>query len=163
MRRSSPLLRSLSSSSRQHTPQRSFALGLYRTILKQHRRALPAEMRKLGDAYASEEWHRHKAASAEHLQPFFREWVRYLEVLSAAPAHDSEAVESAPLGAALTEEELAAMSAEQRQQLAKLKAEAQRFAAERDAETDEAAAADTILRPEGDRSVNGDRDRVLGP
>ncbi len=54
--------------------QRQFALKLYRIIRTLHR-ALPPEMRTLGDAYARDEFKRHKTAEQKHLIGFFEQWV----------------------------------------------------------------------------------------
>ena len=55
--------------------QRSFSLRLYRALLRSHRAVLPSVMRDLGDAYVREEFKRHKTATPQHLNAFFREWL----------------------------------------------------------------------------------------
>lgn len=54
--------------------QRSLSLRLYKAILASHR-ALPPEMKTIGDAYVREEFQRHKTAKPEHLKPFFEQWL----------------------------------------------------------------------------------------
>ena len=53
------------------------ATVLYRTILRQHRLKLPAEMRALGDRYVKDEFRQHRSANAEFLPRFFGEWEKY--------------------------------------------------------------------------------------
>lgn len=91
------------------------ALRLYRTILRLHKAKLPAEMRKLGDAYVREEFKRHKAAKPKFLGSFYAEWTAYVEQLDKAPAHN--------IGRGLTEADMAALSDEQRGQLNVLREE----------------------------------------
>ena len=100
--------------------QRSFSLRLYRALLRSHRAVLPSVMRDLGDAYVRSEFKRHKAASPQHLQPFFREWLRYLSQMQAQG--------QGGYGAELDAEWQAAMSEEQRQSLQQLKQEAEKAA-----------------------------------
>jgi len=53
---------------------------LYRRILKAHRKALPFEMRSLGDDYVKAEFHRHKTTdNPVHVMGFLLEWKRYLD------------------------------------------------------------------------------------
>jgi hypothetical protein len=52
---------------------RSNVRKLYKTILRVHR-ALPAEIRELGDQYVKDEFRRHKDISKEHVAPFMLEW-----------------------------------------------------------------------------------------
>ncbi|CAB9500815.1 dehydrogenase assembly factor 3, mitochondrial [Seminavis robusta] len=60
---------------------RQRALGLYRSILRAHKRCLPPEMKQLGDTYVQSEFKLHKTAKPEHLTAFFREWESYVEEL----------------------------------------------------------------------------------
>lgn len=46
---------------------------LYKTILRLHR-ALPEEMRVLGDQYVKDEFRRHKTIAKEYVAPFMVEW-----------------------------------------------------------------------------------------
>jgi Complex1_LYR-like len=62
--------------------QRSFALRLYRTLLKTHRAKLPPDMRALGDSYVQAEFRAHKHAKKEFLDPFFQGWLSYLQNLT---------------------------------------------------------------------------------
>jgi hypothetical protein len=56
--------------------QRSFALRLYKALLRAHRTVLPDAMRSLGDAYVREEFQLHKTAKPEHLHGFFTQWIQ---------------------------------------------------------------------------------------
>lgn len=62
-------------------PASSRALGLYRSLLRAHKKHLPSEMRALGDTYVKSEFQLHKQAKPEHLSNFFREWENYLDDL----------------------------------------------------------------------------------
>ena len=58
------------------------ALVLYRNILREHRRRLPNQMRKLGDDYVSHEFKLHKKVTSEaHLNRFYTAWNEYLAML----------------------------------------------------------------------------------
>ncbi len=46
---------------------------LYKTILRLHR-ALPSEIRELGDQYVRDEFRRHKTIEKEYVAPFMLEW-----------------------------------------------------------------------------------------
>ena len=46
---------------------------LYKTILRLHR-ALPKELKELGDQYVRDEFKRHKGIAPEHVAPFMMEW-----------------------------------------------------------------------------------------
>ena len=100
--------------------QRSFSLRLYRALLRSHRAMLPSVMRDLGDAYVREEFKRHKSAQPDHLNAFFREWLRYLSHMNTQG--------QGGYGADLDEEWTRSLSAEQRGQLQQLKIETQRAA-----------------------------------
>mmetsp|Transcript_3141 Transcript_3141/g.4185 ORF Transcript_3141/g.4185 Transcript_3141/m.4185 type:complete len:121 (+) Transcript_3141:49-411(+) len=57
----------------------AYALSLYRSILRTHAKALPLEMRLLGDKYVKSEFRLHKNTSNEdHISHFFLEWENYL-------------------------------------------------------------------------------------
>ena len=56
--------------------QRSFALRLYKALLRAHRTVLPDAMRSLGDAYVREEFKLHKSAKPQHLHGFFTQWIQ---------------------------------------------------------------------------------------
>ena len=56
--------------------QRSFALRLYKALLRAHRTVLPDAMRSLGDAYVREEFKLHKTAKPQHLHGFFTQWIQ---------------------------------------------------------------------------------------
>lgn len=105
---------------------RGRALGLYRRILRAHALRLPADMRRLGDAYVREEFARHKAAPARFLGPFFAEWERYAAAAEASDAAGSAAVVA---GADLPADAAQALSTEQRETLEKLRQEAQQAGA----------------------------------
>lgn len=55
--------------------QRSFALRLYKAIMRAHRAVLPEAMRSLGDTYVREEFKLHKTAKPQHLHGFFTAWI----------------------------------------------------------------------------------------
>jgi len=58
------------------------ALILYRNILREHRRRLPNQMRKLGDDYVKHEFKLHKGVTIEaHSAKFFNGWNEYLTML----------------------------------------------------------------------------------
>jgi len=54
---------------------------LYKTILRLHR-ALPTEVRELGDQYVKDEFRRHKDVGKEHVSPFMMEWANYCSMLA---------------------------------------------------------------------------------
>ena len=60
---------------------KSLALGLYRSILREHKNRLPVEMRILGDEYVRNEFKLHKTASEEQVQKFSVAWNNYLRTL----------------------------------------------------------------------------------
>jgi hypothetical protein len=55
--------------------QRSFALRLYKAIMRAHKTVLPEAMRSLGDTYVREEFKLHKTAKPQHLHGFFTAWI----------------------------------------------------------------------------------------
>ena len=91
-------------------------LELYAGILRAHR-ALPPQMRSLGDAYVREEFRKHRSAKDSFLGPFFREWDGYLAQLRAAPPGGA-------VGRDLAPEQASALTKEQLEQLARLQDEA---------------------------------------
>jgi hypothetical protein len=96
--------------------QRRLALGLYRAVLRAHRRVLPPDMRALGDAYARDEFRLHRNASRTHLQQFFEQWLDYLSQLNAGV-----------VGRGLSSDEVGTLSTEQRAQLDKLREETRKL------------------------------------
>ena len=60
---------------------RSFAILLYRDILKEHRRKLPPQLRLLGDNFVRHEFKQHKSAKPEHLSKFYKGWTDYLAMM----------------------------------------------------------------------------------
>lgn len=96
-------------------------VALYRTVLKAHRRHLPLDMRLVGDMYVRDEFRTFRAfekPSEGQAGAFFDEWERYVETVRGSP-------DARP--AAITEEEVAAMSDEQRDMLRKLKRETHEY------------------------------------
>lgn len=59
----------------------SKSLGLYRSILREHKRRLPAKMKALGDTYVKQEFRLHKEAKPDHLKRFIQSWENYLMTL----------------------------------------------------------------------------------
>ncbi len=95
-------------------------LRLYRRILETHR-ALPPHHRKLGDAMVKAEFRMHAHADQSFLLQFERQWRDYLTVLrnqlASEPSRSAPSSAHAPaqaLGRELSDDELAALSAEQR-------------------------------------------------
>ena len=107
-------------------------LRLYARVLRLHRQKLPAMQRSIGDEYVKKEFRAHQQveAGSEFHAPFMKAWEDYCEQLDAfRPLEGSQGWtkegirEQVRLGKDLTEEQVAAMSEEQRQQVAKLKTE----------------------------------------
>ena len=96
-------------------------LRLYASVLRAHR-ALPPQMRELGDRYVREEFRRHRTASATFLQPFLSEWQNYVASLPRAGAEEASVV----IGRDLAPDQAASLSQEQLEQLARLREEAAR-------------------------------------
>eukprot|EP00977_Amphora_coffeiformis_P013036 scaffold3339_cov174-Amphora_coffeaeformis.AAC.4 len=68
----------------------SRGVTLYRSILRAHKKFLPAEMKALGDTYVKAEFKAHKNAKPEHVTAFFQEWDNYLQQITVtARAKDS--------------------------------------------------------------------------
>lgn len=99
------------------------ALQLYRRILRLHRQ-LPSEIKYLGDQYVKSEFRRHQHVKDEkYLQPFFKEWNRYAEMLHnqiSSKGNEKQGLE-ANVGTRLTKTELDKFSNEQIGQLFELK------------------------------------------
>ncbi len=111
-------------------------LRLFAGILRAHR-ALPQQMRALGDAYVREEFRKHRDAKAKFLPAFFREWDAYLaQLAAAAPALGGGGGGGAAggggagagIGRDLAPDEAAALTKEQLEQLARLHEEATKLA-----------------------------------
>uniref|UniRef100_A0A4X2JRR0 Succinate dehydrogenase assembly factor 3 n=2 Tax=Vombatus ursinus TaxID=29139 RepID=A0A4X2JRR0_VOMUR len=100
-------------------PHVSRVRALYRRLLVLHR-ALPPDLRALGDQYVKDEFRRHKGVGREEALRFLREWERY----AAALWQQTNAVEKMQLGARLTKEQLDDFSEEQIGQLQELMQEA---------------------------------------
>ncbi len=91
------------------------AVRLYRHILKEHR-ALPPQMRKLGNDYVKSEFNLHKPVVKEvQLTKFFDAWDNYLNVL-----RKKSNIEK---GKHLDDKEKAKLSVEQKEKLDQLKQE----------------------------------------
>lgn len=88
-------------------------LALYRSILRAHQSQLPEEHRALGDAYVKAEFRLHREAEPQFAAQFDRQWRDYLGQLLRPSA------DGAP-GRAMTEDEVAALSDEQKVQLLKI-------------------------------------------
>ena len=83
---------------------------MYRSILRIHATVLPPHLRQLGDSYVKEEWRKHMQADPVYVDGFLGAWRDYREALLDSPA-----------GRDLRDEEIAALSKEQRSQLEALK------------------------------------------
>jgi hypothetical protein len=94
---------------------RSTALVLYRAILSSHRRKLPAEHRKLGDAYVKEEFRAHKDAAPGFVKTFMDEWSTYLVTLQQQEGN---------FGAHMSTTQIGDLNEEQATQLRELRAAA---------------------------------------
>lgn len=109
--------------------ERASLLSLYRRVLRANRLALPPPLRALGDASAKAEWRamsdagnredrsRRPPDSAWHT--FALEWSRYADSLSSSSSPSSSPGPGFGSGD-LTEEQVKAMSPEQRESLAAL-------------------------------------------
>jgi hypothetical protein len=91
----------------------SSALTLYRKILKLHR-AMPVQMRELGDKYVRQEFKSHIYPKNEgfkysHYETFLKSWKKYVDEMSNP--------EVRLYGKSLSHEELAAMSNDQKKTL----------------------------------------------
>lgn len=96
-------------------------LTLYRRILRTHRTMLPGPLRAMGDAYARDEFRRHRDAKTTPAQwrAFVQEWQRYLGMLQGTADLPGASGD-------IPEHVLAGLSAQQQQQLARLREEAAR-------------------------------------
>ena len=92
-------------------------LLLYRRILKAHRRLLPPDLRRLGDAYARDEFVKHRSADSSWQAVFRSEWERYVGTLERGDG---------ARGQDLSEERVARLSDNQLKQLALLRRESTR-------------------------------------
>lgn len=88
-------------------------VGLYRAILKVHRRSLPPSLRTLGDEYVRAEFRLHKKVEKpEALRNFFGEWERYLETIK---------TQNGRFGKDLDQQNMQALSDAQKTKLQELK------------------------------------------
>lgn len=94
------------------------AVRLYGRVLRLHRRALPPDLRFLGDNYVKEEFRKHRGADSVYEGPFLSAWEQYAEMLEASPGR----VPARELEA----HEVDSLSDAQVQQLSMLKREASR-------------------------------------
>ena len=94
-------------------------LALYRQILRTHERLLPADARALGNAYVKAEFELHRDASANFAVQFERQWRDYLITLRASNPDDA-----ASIGREMSDDEIAALSDEQKVQLLKIREQA---------------------------------------
>ena len=92
-------------------PHSSTAIKLFRDILKAHR-ALPPAHRKLGDSMVKQEFRQHQNATPNFLFQFERQWRDYLQQLRV------QTLRGEPVGRALSDEDIMALSDEQRNALA---------------------------------------------
>ncbi|XP_020640888.1 succinate dehydrogenase assembly factor 3, mitochondrial [Pogona vitticeps] len=97
---------------------------LYRRILQLHR-ALPLELKALGDQYVKDEFRRHKTVGPEEAQYFLQEWENYAETLYQQVSQNTQTSTSQPsFGSHLPEDKLNALRDEQVGQLRELMDEA---------------------------------------
>ncbi|XP_004431433.1 PREDICTED: succinate dehydrogenase assembly factor 3, mitochondrial [Ceratotherium simum simum] len=98
--------------------------ALYRRILLLHR-ALPPDLKALGDQYVKDEFRRHKTVGSDEAQRFLQEWEVYAAVLwQQADENRQNSTEKACFGTALPEEKLNDFRDEQIGQLQELMQEA---------------------------------------
>ncbi|CAD7690438.1 succinate dehydrogenase assembly factor 3, mitochondrial [Vulpes vulpes] len=98
--------------------------ALYRRILLLHR-ALPPDLKTLGDLYVKDEFRRHKTVGSDEAQRFLREWEVYASVLwQQTNENRQNSTEKVCFGAALPEEKLNDFRDEQIGQLQELMQEA---------------------------------------
>ncbi|XP_015266432.1 PREDICTED: succinate dehydrogenase assembly factor 3, mitochondrial [Gekko japonicus] len=98
--------------------------ALYRMILRLHR-ALPLELKTLGDQYVKDEFRRHKSVSFTEAQRFLQEWENYATMLGEQTSQNEESSPNKPhFGSHLPEEKLEALRGEQLGQLQELMQEA---------------------------------------
>ena len=101
------------------------AISLYRSILREHRRRLPANMRELGNSYVRSEFRLHKTAKDIHIEPFLEAWDKYLIMLK------SRTTVGGRVGSDLPDDAKYALSEEQKTKLVELRNEAIKAAAEK--------------------------------
>ncbi|XP_074842317.1 succinate dehydrogenase assembly factor 3, mitochondrial [Carettochelys insculpta] len=105
-------------------PQVSRVRALYRRLLLLHR-ALPPELKALGDEYVKEEFRRHRSVGPADAQRFLREWEIYADMLWQQATRDRRNSRRRPcFGAHLSEEKLNDFRNEQIGQLKELMQEA---------------------------------------
>ncbi|CAM4519214.1 succinate dehydrogenase assembly factor 3, mitochondrial isoform X2 [Lepidochelys kempii] len=105
-------------------PHVSRVRALYRRILLLHR-ALPLELKALGDEYVKEEFRRHRSVGPADAQRFLREWEIYAETLWQQANKDRQnSRKKTCFGIPLTEEKLNDFHNEQIRQLQELMQEA---------------------------------------
>ncbi|VUZ56330.1 unnamed protein product [Hymenolepis diminuta] len=98
---------------------------LYKLILRTHR-ALPPELRELGDKYVRDEFKRHKNCEPSYVGPFMMEWTRYVMDLnkqirsSTKVDSEEEPDDTPPIGNYLGEEDLDKFNDSQLSQLLEL-------------------------------------------
>jgi hypothetical protein len=100
---------------------RTAMLNLYRTVLKLHRRALPQEMREIGDRYARSEFKAHKSANVGQVKVFAKEWKEYVYTIELQSSQGTGA-----FGQNLDEAKIKALNEEQRENVKRLEREAKR-------------------------------------
>ncbi|XP_062956214.1 succinate dehydrogenase assembly factor 3, mitochondrial [Cynocephalus volans] len=97
---------------------------LYRRLLQLHR-ALPPDLKALGDQYVKDEFRRHKTVGSDEAQRFLQEWEMYAAVLwQQAIKNRQNSTEKACFGTSLSEEKLNDFRDEQIGQLQELMQEA---------------------------------------
>uniref|UniRef100_G1LG55 Succinate dehydrogenase assembly factor 3 n=1 Tax=Ailuropoda melanoleuca TaxID=9646 RepID=G1LG55_AILME len=98
--------------------------ALYRRILLLHR-ALPPDLKALGDQYVKDEFRRHKTVGSDEAQRFMQEWEVYAAVLwQQTNENRQNSTENVCFGTALPEEKLNDFRDEQIGQLQELMQEA---------------------------------------
>ncbi|XP_048367874.1 succinate dehydrogenase assembly factor 3, mitochondrial [Sphaerodactylus townsendi] len=98
--------------------------SLYRIILRLHR-ALPLELKTLGDQYVKDEFRRHKSVGSAEAQCFLQEWENYATMLGQQTNQNEDSSPNKPrFGSHLPEEKLEALRDEQLGQLQELMQEA---------------------------------------
>ncbi|ODM91797.1 Succinate dehydrogenase assembly factor 3, mitochondrial [Orchesella cincta] len=93
---------------------------LYKTILRLHR-ALPPEVRELGDQYVKDEFRRHKGVGKEHVAPFMMEWANYCGMLAQQLGLRGPKTASSKIGIGLEEAQLDLFDGQQIHQLYELR------------------------------------------
>lgn len=88
------------------------SLSLYRSILREHKRRLPPQMKALGDTYVKQEFRLHKTAKPEHLNRFIQSWENYLTTLQTQSKGN--------IGANIDVDDVSRMTEEQKQKMRNL-------------------------------------------